>query len=219
MAQVENVLIVKIKIMEKKKQPNWFVTSDWHLGHENSIKFDHRPFKDLHDMHRVLINNYNASVRLNDICYFLGDISFRDAGKDIIPKLNGKKICILGNHDQKSKMLDMGFDLVLNAVMITLGKNIITMSHCPLRGVFRESAINQDGEPMKNFKPFESWHGESRHDEYSLPDFGQYHLHGHTHKRPGNDVKSGRQWDIGVVGNNYRPVSSSQIESWIALSN
>lgn len=196
---------------------NQFVTSDWHLGHEKSITFDKRPFTDLDHMHRVLIANYNATVRSQDICYFLGDIGFRDAGYDIIHKLNGKKICVLGNHDKgKSKMYEMGFDLVINGVMTTIGKSIITMSHCPLRGVFRESPINQDGEPMKNFKPFESWHGESRHDEYSFPDFGQFHLHGHTHKRKENDVIANRQWDIGVVGNNYRPVSFTAIESWIA---
>jgi len=196
-----------------------YVTSDWHLGHEKSIKFDNRPFKDLFDMHRVLVANYNSTVRPEDICYFLGDIGFRNAGYDIIPKLNGKKICVLGNHDKgKSKMYEMGFDLVVNGVMTTIGKSIITMSHCPLRGVFRESNINQDGETMKNFRPFEMWHGESRHDEYSFPDFGQdLHCHGHTHKRKGNEVRTYNQWDIGVVGNDYRPVSFSAIESYLAI--
>lgn len=199
---------------------NQFVTSDWHLGHEKSIVYDKRPFTDLNHMHEVLVNNYNASVRPNDICYFLGDIGFRDAGYEIIPKLNGKKICVLGNHDKgKSKMYEMGFDLVVNGIMTTIGQSIITMTHCPIRGVYREGPENQDGETMKNFRPFEGWHGESRHDEYSIPDFDQFHLHGHTHKRKGNDIISGKQWDIGVVGNNYRPVSFKEIESWIAKYN
>lgn len=200
--------------METKKT---FVTSDWHLGHENSIIFDHRPFRDIRHMHEVLINNYNSTVPKDGLCYFLGDIGFRDAAKEVIPKLHGIKVCVLGNHDKKSKMYEAGFDLVVNGLMITLGKSIITMSHCPLRGVFREGPINQDGIPMKNFKPFESWHGESRHDEFSFPDFGQdMHLHGHTHKRPENDVKIYKQWDIGVPGNKYRPVSFSAIEAHIA---
>ena len=177
------------------------------------------PLTDLEHMHRVLVNNYNACVGPNNTGFFLGDVSFRDSGLGIISKLNGYKVCILGNHDKSAgKMLEMGFDLVLNAAMFTIGKSIITMSHCPLRGVFREGPINQDGEQMKNFRPFELWHGESRHDAYSLPDFGQFHLHGHTHKRKGNDVILGKQWDIGVVGNGYRPISYSQIESWIAKS-
>lgn len=171
-------------------------------------------------MHRVLVNNYNSTVGPDDICYFLGDIGFREAGYEIVPKMNGKKICVLGNHDKsKEKMYKMGFDLVLNGAMITIGKSIITMTHCPLRGVFRESNVNQDGEQMKNFRPFELWHGESRHDEFSFPDFGQFHLHGHCHKRKGNDVIADRQWDIGVVGNGFKPVSFSAIESWIAKYN
>ena len=198
---------------------NEFVTSDWHVGHAKCLDFDHRPFTDLAHMHRVLVNNYNACVGENDVCYFLGDIGFRNAAFEVIPKLNGKKICVLGNHDEsKNKMYEVGFDLVLNAAMVTIGKEIITMSHCPLRGVFRENNINQDGEMMKGFRDGEHWHGESRHTKYSLPDFGQFHLHGHTHRRKDKDVTKGRQWDIGVVGNNYRPVSFSQVESWMVLS-
>jgi calcineurin-like phosphoesterase family protein len=205
-----------MKILQNGTE-NAFVTSDWHLGHDKSIMYDKRPFTDIQHMHRVLINNYNATVGPHDICYFLGDIGWHDAGFDLIQKLNGKKILILGNHDKgKQKMYKMGFDLVLNGAMVTLGKSIITMSHCPLRGVFREAPINQDGEVMKNFTPGDNWHGESRHDAFSFPNFGQFHLHGHTHKRKENDVQSGKQWDIGVVGNGYRPVSFSQIEAWIA---
>lgn len=194
-----------------------FVTSDWHLGHEKSIEFDDRPFKGIQHMHESLVNNYNSLVGPEDLCYFLGDIGFRGAFNDIIPKLNGKKVLIIGNHDpSKGAMYDAGFDLVLNAAMLSMGKSIITMSHCPLRGVPRESPIKEDGSLMKNFASGDNWHGESRHQAFSLPDFGQFHLHGHTHKKKGEDVIADRQWDISVVGNNYRPVSFRQIESWIA---
>lgn len=195
-----------------------FFTSDWHVGHEKSLIHDHRPFRNLAHMHEVLINNYNSIVPKDGICYFLGDVGWKEALPEVIPQLQGTKIVILGNHDKgREVMMAAGFVAVLNSGSFTIGRDIITMSHCPLRGVYRESAINQDGEQMKNFKPFESWHGESRHDAYSLPDFGQFHLHGHTHKRKGgNEVISGKQWDIGVVGNDWRPVSFSQIESWVA---
>ena len=201
--------------MESKKT---YVTSDWHTGHSKSIIYDHRPFRDIKHMHEVLINNYNSTVPQDGLCYFLGDLGWKDSLIDVYPKLHGRKIVILGNHDgTKQKFYDLGFEAVLNGVMINIGKAIVTMSHCPLRGVFREGPLNQDGEVMKGFKPFENWHGESRHDKYSFPDFGQYHLHGHTHKRPGNDVKTYNQWDIGVPGNNYRPVSFSAVEAWIAI--
>lgn len=202
--------------METKKT---FVTSDWHVGHARSIIFDHRPFRDLKHMHEVLVNNYNSTVPKDGFCWFLGDMGFYDNFEEVYRKLHGARGVCLGNHDKnKQKYYDMGFSVVVNGVMTTLGKSIITMSHCPLRGVYREGPTNQDGEVMKNFKPFESWHGESRHDKYSFPDFGQYHLHGHTHKRKDNDVRTHNQWDIGCVGNNYRPVSFSAIEAWIATN-
>lgn len=201
--------------METKKT---FVTSDWHVGHSNSIGYDHRPFRNLNHMHQVLINNYNASVPKDGLCYFLGDLGWSKSLEEVYPKLNGKKVVVLGNHDgSKQKFYDLGFDLVLNGVMITLGKSIITMTHCPLRGVYREGPLNQDGEVMKGLKEDDNWHGEKRHKEYSFPDFGQtLHCHGHTHKRKENDVRTHNQWDVSVVGNDYRPISLSAIEAYIA---
>lgn len=98
-----------------------FFTSDLHIGHKNSIKFDNRPFDDLDHMHRVLINNYNAIVPENGICYFLGDIGMCsiDLLKDFVSKLNGTKVCILGNHDGNvNRMYNIGFDAVLHSATL-----------------------------------------------------------------------------------------------------
>lgn len=65
----------------------------------------------------------------------------------------------------------------------------------------------------------ENWHGEYKQHKFTVTDEGQYHLHGHLHSRkenPKSKVKDGKQWDIGIVGNNYRPVSISAVESWIS---
>ena len=80
---------------------NKFVWSDLHLGHENSIKFDSRPFKGLKHMHEVLVNNYLSVVKEGDVCFFLGDLGFKAAVAEIIPKMNtGNNILIRGNHDK-----------------------------------------------------------------------------------------------------------------------
>lgn len=47
--------------------------SDLHLGDKNIFKLDNRLFKDLDEMHEVLINNWNFVVRDEDIVYILGD--------------------------------------------------------------------------------------------------------------------------------------------------
>ena len=196
-----------------------YFTSDWHIGHANCIEFDKRPFKDVHHMHRVLINNYNATVSPEDTCYFLGDVAMKsppDVLNKIMMELNGTKILLLGNHDRgPSAMRRMGFDAVLNMAAITIANRLVTLSHCPLRGVFRE-----DIKGMKRAVAGDRWHGESRYPQFSFPDIGQFHLHGHIHSGPHNSKGRtlGRQMDVGVVANQYRPVSQFEVESWIALT-
>jgi len=196
-----------------------YFTSDWHIGHAAVIEYSNRPFRDVDHMHRVLVNNYNATVGVNDICYFLGDMGLAagSAIKDIVGSLNGTKILILGNHDRKGMNFwySCGFDAAMYSSSLRIAGNIVTMSHCPLYGVWRE-----DTSDMRGCSGSENWHGEERQfvKGYSLPDFGQFHLHGHIHSPNGGKSQTvlGNQRDVGVDGNNYKPVSSSVIESWIA---
>jgi len=192
---------------------NTFFTSDTHYFHDNCIEFDQRPFSDIEHMHRVLINNYNNTVRPEDTCFFLGDVGFcsTEKLKPVIDQLNGNKVLILGNHDKgPNAMKSLGFHTVLYSASLFIAGKVVTISHCPLRGVFREDVTN-----MKGSQPGECWHGESRHQKFSLPDFGQVHLHGHLHKKPKERILD-RQFDVGVVANGYRPVAQSVIESWVA---
>src|SRR5690606_6401563 len=123
----------------------------------------------------------------------------------------------LGNHDRgMGTMYNCGFDVVLWGGVLYIGDIRVTISHCPLLGVFRE-----DTSEMKN--PNENWHGESspKHRMSSMTDEGQFHLHGHIHSRkdkPQSQKILGRQYDVGVCANEYRPVSLSEITSWVMKS-
>jgi len=89
-----------------------FVISDTHLGHENIIKYCDRPFYDVHDMNETIIDNWNKTVRDDDIIYHLGDVYFRD--HSLIHRLRGRKRLVLGNHDiAKDQHLQAVFQKIL----------------------------------------------------------------------------------------------------------
>lgn len=197
------------------RRPTYF-TSDWHIGHENVIKFSNRPFKNKDDMRESLIKRFNATVSKGAITYFLGDFSMGsfDETKDVLSRLNGTKVCVVGNHDRGVNSLNLaGFDVVLHRADLIIANELVSMTHCPLRGVVRENT-----EGMRGHKEGEHWHGESRHKLYSCNNEGQFHLHGHIHSPNGGKSEKtlGRQYDVGVDANNYLPVSISTIEKWIA---
>lgn len=192
-----------------------FFTADWHLGHENVIKFSSRPFKNADEMAEGLIKRYNSRVEEEDICYFLGDFSMANVedSKTYLSRLNGRKILILGNHDRGSAgMYKMGFDAVLYRADLIIAKERVTLTHCPLRGIYREDITGMRGTAVG-----ENWHGESRQLDFSCENNGQFHLHGHIHSPNGgrSDRELGRQYDVGLDANNYMPVSRGTIESFI----
>ena len=202
--------------MKVKNKPIFF-TSDTHYFHKQVLDFCNRPFSNLEQMHYKLIQLYNSTVPKNGICYFLGDVSFGSTSdtKLIIDQLNGTKILILGNHDKKyHAMYNCGFDVVLNTGSMIIHNQLVTMCHYPLKGIFREDSSKFKGGPTT-----ENWHGENRTPDF-YPDMGQFHLHGHIHSpNNGASIKiSGKQFDVGVDANKYRPVSISEIESWIMTS-
>ncbi|MFH1823347.1 MAG: hypothetical protein ABH817_01360 [archaeon] len=80
----------------------WF-TSDWHLRHENIIKYCSRPFNSIKQMDNSIINLFNSTVANEDIVYFLGDLTLSNDKiwiEKIIKNLKGEKHLIVGNHDK-----------------------------------------------------------------------------------------------------------------------
>lgn len=90
----------------------WF-TSDTHFGHENIIRYANRPYENVTDMNLSLIKAWNSVVKPQDTVYHLGDIAMGtskspESLKHIIDTLHGEKIFILGNHDNKKVLSDIG---------------------------------------------------------------------------------------------------------------
>ena len=87
-----------------------FLTSDTHFSHANFLKFVDgdgdiiRKFDSVEEMDDIMVDRWNEKVSKNDKIYHLGDLCFSLKSLDrIMPRLNGTKVLIKGNHD-KMKM-------------------------------------------------------------------------------------------------------------------
>lgn len=85
---------------------NIFLISDQHYSHANFLNFldeagnKIRPFFNVEEMDEYMVFCHNSVVRPCDKVYFLGDVCFNKKTLDIImPRLNGTKVLIKGNHD------------------------------------------------------------------------------------------------------------------------
>jgi len=161
-----------------------YFTSDTHFYHANIIKYCLRPFKDVDDMNNVLIQKWNSRVTKNDTIYHLGDFSFGKSYylfKDLLSKLNGKKIFIEGNHDDTDFFIrarDEGLiEDFRQAMTIKVEDKIIYLSHF-------------------GHRVWDRSHHQS------------YHLYGHSH---GKLEDYGLSTDAGVDSWNYAPVSFYEI--------
>ena len=107
----------------------WF-TSDTHLCHKNIIKYCKRPFKNLAQMDRVIIKNWNKRVRPDDTVIFLGDFAWQknyaEIKKKYLQRLNGNITFVKGNHDH-SKALNPK----IRSLVIEIGGKKIFCTHNP----------------------------------------------------------------------------------------
>ena len=77
-----------------------YFTSDLHFYHVNIIDLCERPFIDIEEMHKTMIDNWNAVVGKEDEIYIFGDFVFKGSGaqtNEILRQLNGKKYLIKGS--------------------------------------------------------------------------------------------------------------------------
>lgn len=110
--------------------------ADPHFYHYNICKFTRhdgtplRPWDDADKMSEEMINNYNMLVHPDDRVYMLGDIAMtRKALDRSLPRLNGRKILVKGNHDiDKLSYYSKYFDDIRAYVV----KKGFIMSHIPI---------------------------------------------------------------------------------------
>lgn len=114
---------------------NYYI-SDLHIGHENILRFDNRPFADVNEMNNKLIENWNARVRSDDTVYILGDFIWAKESEwpSIVGLLGGNKVLIRGNHDPKqfSAATKRMFQEITNLKEIKDSGKHVVMCHYPI---------------------------------------------------------------------------------------
>ena len=100
------------KLKFKSKEQNVHFVSDLHWDHDRSFIWGApgRAYKDVHDMNRDIIWQWNAHVGANDVIFHLGDSIFGDPDglklRNLYNRLNFKVLYELwGNHTSGSKQI------------------------------------------------------------------------------------------------------------------
>ncbi len=109
-------------------------TSDTHFYHSNIIKYCNRPYKNVEEMNAALIKNWNDRVSCEDTIFHLGDFSFGNEAKaqEILLKLNGHKILIVGNHD-KQHLEIQGWDRIYRTFEKKIDNTYVVMCHYAMK--------------------------------------------------------------------------------------
>ena len=103
-----------------------YFISDIHNLDSNIITYEHRPFKDVYEMRKTIIENCNNIIKEHDTLWILGDIG----NPEILKELKGNIKIILGNHDNKESILKVRFDIEIYDYPIMVGP--LWLSHEPI---------------------------------------------------------------------------------------
>lgn len=203
-----------------------FFTSDHHFGHANILKYEDEKRRNMHggrfasiEKHDdYLIDQWNAIVSPDDLVYCLGDISYKQFTlENVLPRMNGEKILIVGNHDPYFKPLNIprktkmhheaymdacraGFKDVSVRLDIEIeGIGEVCLSHFPYWPVNTEGLPDYDLR-YQEFRPV-------------VDPTSALLLCGHVHSPWKWQVDKGRppMLNVGIDAWNMRPVSEAQI--------
>lgn len=115
-----------------------------------------------------------------------------EGSKKILDSLNGRKALVVGNHDRSAgKMVEMGFEFVVDEMTLRLAEHTVRVSHYPY---FNE------GEEVRfpHLRPKRIK--------------GQALIHGHTHSKT---QRIGTAIHVGVDAHNFAPVSTKRITALV----
>lgn len=78
---------------------NTWLIGDTHFGHQNILRYTRPQYASIDEHDEDLIERWNTVVRPADTVWHLGDVLFPARCFDVLPRLNGNKKLVMGNHD------------------------------------------------------------------------------------------------------------------------
>lgn len=200
-----------INLTQDKEERNVFFTSDFHMYHNNVLKFDHRPFEDIHEMHLALEERWNEVVGPNDIVIYLGDLDFargddKPSVEGMMYRLNGTIHFVMGNHDKYADIKKIGKFETVNDYLEVRIKHMFPDSNS---GVLK---VTETLFCCMHYPIF----------EWNKKHHGSFHLHGHSHGNiyhgDESDYYEGRRvMDVGCMLHDYRPISYKDVMNTLGV--
>lgn len=179
----------------------WF-TSDNHFGHKNVIKYCKRPFDSVDEMDEILIDKWNMVVGHDDLIICCGDFSLTNPKRtnEILNKLNGNKVLIIGNHEKSVLSSKPNRDMFNGGIYSLLNITVLD-----------DEVVDEKQDIILCHYPMIVWDKSHR---------GSWQLFGHVHGMFDNDHKlSPNQIDVGVDSNFFRPISYQEVKEKITIKN
>jgi calcineurin-like phosphoesterase family protein len=112
-----------------------FFTSDTHFHHAAIIGYCNRPFRNVDEMNRTMIERWNARVQPGDVVWHLGDFAFGPSSNIsvVLAALQGEVNIVLGNHDRSLNQMRQRFgkERAWSGATQTIDGVLVHMSHHP----------------------------------------------------------------------------------------
>jgi calcineurin-like phosphoesterase family protein len=106
-----------------------FFTADTHFGSKRTLEFSRRPYRDIKEMDRAMVANWNSTVGEEDTIYHLGDFGVTDN----IRELRGHIIFLPGNYDNEETIaaLRERCEIIEPNTLIHRGNDTFQLVHEP----------------------------------------------------------------------------------------
>lgn len=126
-----------------------YFTADQHFNHANIISLCNRPWATKREMNEALIQLWNSRVASQDRVFVLGDFALATSKEiaELASALNGRKILIMGNHDNHrvETYLKCGFSEVCPFGTPVVYENMFVLSHAPIYSLENDKIYNIHG--------------------------------------------------------------------------